>query len=60
MIEIARTLNPGIETLIRSHDEEEAKMWEKEQIGKIFLSEKQLADGMANHVLARMGKAEHP
>ncbi|GGY67226.1 efflux pump/antiporter [Cellvibrio zantedeschiae] len=59
MIEIARKLNPNIETIIRTHNEEEAKLWEKEQIGKIFLSEKQLAEGMANHVLARMGKVEH-
>jgi CPA2 family monovalent cation:H+ antiporter-2 len=56
MIEIARKLNPKIETLIRTHNEEEAKLWEKENIGKIFLSEQQLADGMAAHVLARMGK----
>jgi CPA2 family monovalent cation:H+ antiporter-2 len=59
MIEIARKLNPKIETLIRTHNEEEAKLWEKENIGKIFLSEQQLADGMAEHVLARLGKAEH-
>jgi CPA2 family monovalent cation:H+ antiporter-2 len=59
MIDIAHKLNPGIETVIRTHDEEEAKLWEKEKIGKIFLSEKQLAEGMANHALARMGKLEH-
>lgn len=57
MIEIARKLNPKIETLIRTHNEEEAKLWEKENIGKIFLSEQQLADGMAEHVLERMGKS---
>jgi len=59
MIEIARKLNPGIETVIRTHNEEEANLWTKENIGKIFLSEQQLANGMAEHVLARMGKAEH-
>lgn len=57
MIEIARKLNPKIETLIRTHNEEEATLWEQENIGKIFLSEQQLADGMAEHALARMGKA---
>jgi len=59
MIDIAHKLNPDIETVIRTHDEEEAKLWEKEKIGKIFLAEKQLAEGMANHALARMGKLEH-
>lgn len=56
MIEIARKLNPKIETVIRTHNEEEAKLWEQENIGKIFLSEQQLAGGMAEHVLERMGK----
>ena len=58
MIEIARKLNPNIETVIRTHNEEEATLWKKEKIGKVFLSEKQLADGMAEYVLARMGKIE--
>jgi CPA2 family monovalent cation:H+ antiporter-2 len=56
MVEIARTLNPKIETVIRTHNEEEAELWINEKIGKIFLSEQQLASGMAGHVLQRMGK----
>lgn len=56
MIETARQLNPKIETVIRTHNEEEAELWVKEKIGKIFLSEQQLASGMAEHVLQRMGK----
>ncbi len=58
MVEIARKLNPEIETIIRTHDEEEARLWEKENIGKVFLSERQLAEGMAHHALSRMGKLE--
>ena len=56
MIDIARQLNPGIETVIRTHNEEEADLWRKENIGKIFLSEQQLAGGMTSHILQRMGK----
>lgn len=56
MIDTARLLNPKIETVIRTHNEEEAELWVKENIGKIFLSEQQLANGMAEHVLLRMGK----
>lgn len=59
MIEIARTLNPTIETVIRTHIEEEAMLWQQENIGKIFLGEQQLAEGMAAHVLHRMGKDDH-
>ncbi len=56
MVDIARTLNPKIETVIRTHNEEEAELWVKEKVGRIFLSEQQLAVGMADHVLHRMGK----
>lgn len=56
MIDIARKLNPGIETVIRTHNQEEAELWTRENIGKIFLSEQQLASGMADYVLQRMGK----
>ena len=60
MVETARTLNPKIEIVIRTHNEDEADLWMKENIGKIFLSEQQLAQGMAAHVLNRMGKGEKP
>ncbi len=56
MIEIARTLNPGIETVVRSHSEEEAVLLEQEQAGKVFLGEDELAKGMARHVLERFGR----
>jgi CPA2 family monovalent cation:H+ antiporter-2 len=59
MIDTARKLNPKIETVIRTHNEEEAELWVKENIGRIFLSEQQLAVGMADHVLLRMGKNTH-
>src|SRR5690606_8556636 len=56
MVETARALNPKIEIVIRTHNEDEADLWIKEKIGKIFLSEEQLANGMATHVVHRMGK----
>ncbi|MEN0037537.1 MAG: YbaL family putative K(+) efflux transporter [Cellvibrio sp.] len=60
MVETARALNPKIEIVIRTHNEEEAELWVQEKIGKIFLSEQQLASGMANHVVQRMGKGDKP
>lgn len=60
MVEIARTLNPAIETVLRTHSEEEAQLLQKENVGKVFLGEHELAQGMTRHVLARMGAAvEH-
>ena len=56
MAEVARSLNPGIELLVRSHNEEEARLLEEEQVGKVFMGEHELALGMAGHVLARMGR----
>ncbi|HSL80639.1 MAG TPA: YbaL family putative K(+) efflux transporter [Pseudolabrys sp.] len=53
MIEIARTLNPRIETVVRTHSEEEAVFLEKENAGKIFMGEHELAGGIIRYVLER-------
>jgi monovalent cation:H+ antiporter-2, CPA2 family len=55
MIEIARTVNPRIETVVRTHSEEEAVLLEKENAGKVFLGEHELALAMTRHVLERYG-----
>jgi CPA2 family monovalent cation:H+ antiporter-2 len=57
MIEIARMLNPRIETVVRSHNEDEAKLLEREGAGKVFLGESELAQAMAGHVVARIDEA---
>ena len=53
MIEIARTVNPRIETVVRTHSEEEAVLLERENAGKVFLGEHELARSMIEHVLHR-------
>ena len=53
MIDIARTVNPRIETVVRAHSEEEAALLEKEAAGKVFLGERELAHGIIQHVLDR-------
>jgi CPA2 family monovalent cation:H+ antiporter-2 len=57
MITTARTLNPGIETVVRTHNEEEARLLRQENAGVVFLGEDELAQSMARHVLARAGAA---
>ena len=57
MAEIARTLNPGIEILVRTHDAEEAALLEKERVGTLFYGEHELATAMTRHILARRGIA---
>ena len=53
IIATARTLNPEIETVVRSHNEEEASLLEQESVGKVFLGEEALAVAMTSHVLER-------
>ena len=55
MVEIARTLNPTIETVLRSHNDDEAELLEKDNVGKVFVGEHELALGMTRHILERMG-----
>jgi CPA2 family monovalent cation:H+ antiporter-2 len=60
MIEIARTLNPRIETVVRTHSEEEAVLLQREQAGKVFMGEHELAVGMARHVIERFAAGTEP
>ena len=54
MIEIARALNPGIETVVRTHSDEEAALLRSENAGTVFVGEHELALGMTRHVLERV------
>src|SRR5512134_3927320 len=58
MIVTARTLNPRIEAIVRSHNEEEARLLEAEQAGRVFVGESELAQAMVRHVLGRAGIAQ--
>ena len=58
MADTARTLNPGIEIVIRTQSEDESLLLRKEEIGTVFLGEDELAKGMASHVLQRFAPQE--
>ncbi|HLP97336.1 MAG TPA: YbaL family putative K(+) efflux transporter [Sideroxyarcus sp.] len=53
MAKVARTLNPAIEIVLRTHSEDESVLLRKEEIGTVFFGEEELARGMLNHVLQR-------
>ncbi len=53
MVDTARTLNPGIEIVLRTHSEDETQMLRRDDIGVVFFGEEELAKGMARHVLER-------
>ena len=58
MVEIARTLNPGIAVVLRTHNEEEADLLRKESLGTVFLGEHELARGMTDHILNQLPAAD--
>jgi CPA2 family monovalent cation:H+ antiporter-2 len=59
MADTARTLNPGIEIVLRTHSEEESVMLRKDSIGTVFFGEEELAKGMTGHVLERFAPHAH-
>lgn len=59
MIEIAYMLNPRIETVVRTHSEEEAELLKSEKAGAVFLGEHELAASMTLHVLDKVQSESH-
>jgi CPA2 family monovalent cation:H+ antiporter-2 len=53
MIETAAMVNPGIETVVRTHTDEETALLEKGSASKVFMGEHELARSMAEFVLKR-------
>ncbi|MDR1662190.1 MAG: Kef family K(+) transporter [Azoarcus sp.] len=53
MAETARTLNPNIEIVVRTHNDEEAHLLSGEGIGAVFFGEEELARSMSRHVVER-------
>jgi len=57
MIETARALNPGIKTVVRTHNDAEADLLRNERAGEIFMGEQELAKGMTAYVLDNLDKS---
>ncbi|WP_028389005.1 cation:proton antiporter [Legionella fairfieldensis] len=57
MIRYAYQLNPEIEIIVRTHDEEEAQLLQKEITGKVFFAEGEIAKNMGEYALNRYGKS---
>jgi len=55
MVEVARTLNPALQVVLRTHSDEEAELLRKESMGTVFQGEQELARGMAEHILRQLG-----
>ncbi len=57
MIDTARTLNPEISIVVRSHNEDEAERLKHSGVDTVFLGEAEIAQAMARHVLAPAASA---
>ena len=57
MVETARALNPRIETLIRTHSDDEAALLRRDNLGTVFMGEHELAQAMTRGVLERVDAA---
>ncbi|HEY0848041.1 MAG TPA: YbaL family putative K(+) efflux transporter [Noviherbaspirillum sp.] len=53
MVDTARTLNPGIEIVLRTHSEDESRLLRNDGMGTVFYREEELAKGITQHVLQR-------
>jgi monovalent cation:H+ antiporter-2, CPA2 family len=56
VLEIARMVNPGVQTVVRTHSEEEAGLLRKEKADQVFVGEHELAASMADYLLERSAK----
>jgi monovalent cation:H+ antiporter-2, CPA2 family len=60
MVETAKTLNPRIETLLRTHTDEEARFLRRENLGTVFMGEHELAGAITRHAMLLLGVAVDP
>ncbi|MES2832423.1 MAG: YbaL family putative K(+) efflux transporter [Pseudomonadota bacterium] len=58
MVEIARALNPSIQTAVRSRHVSDATLLQKEQVGRVFLGEHELATNIAEHIVKSLEKVQ--
>jgi CPA2 family monovalent cation:H+ antiporter-2 len=57
MVEISRTLNPGVQITLCTHNTEEAALLQAEAQCTVFLAEQTLATGMAEHVVRQLKRS---
>ncbi|MDR2508017.1 MAG: Kef family K(+) transporter [Candidatus Accumulibacter sp.] len=53
MADTARTLNPSIEIVLRTHSEDESQILREDGFGTVFYGEEELAKSMGQHIVGR-------
>ena len=60
MVETAKALNPAIRCVVRTHNEEEARLLREDTGGTVFIGEHELARSMTRHVMETLENAPLP
>jgi len=55
IVDLARSVNPSLEILVRAHNEDEAELFERDRVGFAYLEERELARSMTRRVFERFG-----
>ncbi|MHB2206487.1 cation:proton antiporter domain-containing protein [Methylobacterium sp. CM6257] len=58
LVEAARSLNPKIDTVVRTHSEAERRHLEEDRVGLVLMAERELALGMSLYALRSLGVRE--
>jgi CPA2 family monovalent cation:H+ antiporter-2 len=57
MIDTARALNPSIRCVVRTHNDEEARLLREDTGGMVFIGEQELAGSMTRYVIDTLGES---
>jgi CPA2 family monovalent cation:H+ antiporter-2 len=55
VLHLAREANPGIDTVVRTHTDLEREHFQKAGVGRVVMGERELALGMTDYALSRLG-----
>ncbi|MCJ2083816.1 YbaL family putative K(+) efflux transporter [Methylobacterium sp. J-090] len=58
LVELAREMSPGIDTLVRTHSDTERRHFEEQGVGLVLMAERELAFGMTLYALRSLGLKE--
>lgn len=58
LVELAREMSPGIDTLVRTHSDTERRYFEEQGVGLVLMAERELAFGMTLYALRSLGLKE--
>ncbi len=58
IVELAREAHPGIDTLVRTHNDGERRHFEEQGVGLVLMAERELAFGMTLYALRSLGLKE--